>query len=70
MKINFIGQGIHEENSVGQRLLESLSNGLFHKFMAISAFASRSAVLGMNEVLEKANLKSITFYVGVDQKGT
>jgi HKD family nuclease len=70
MKINFIGQGIHEENSVGQRLLGSLSNGLFHKFIAISAFASESAVLGINELLLKANLESITFYVGIDQKGT
>jgi hypothetical protein len=70
MKINFIGQGINEENSVGQKILKSLSDGLFHKFIAISAFASESAVLGINELLIKANLENIIFYVGIDQKGT
>lgn len=70
MKIYFIGQGTSEGQSVGQRLLESLSNGLYNNFTAISAFASQSAVYGINEVLKDADLRNITFIVGIDQKGT
>ena len=70
MKIHFIGQGINDSETVGQRLLASLSNGLFDKFTAISAFASQSAVLGINEVLQKANFTNSIFIVGIDQKGT
>jgi HKD family nuclease len=70
MKIQFIGQGTSEGQSVGQRLLASLSNGLFDKFTVVSAFASQSAVLSINEVLQKASLTQLTFIVGIDQKGT
>ena len=70
MKIHFIGQGINDSESVGQRLLEALSNGFYDTFTAISAFATERAVLGMNEVLKKAELKNCTFIVGIDQKGT
>ena len=70
MKIRFIGQGITDSESVGQRLLEALSNGLYEKFTAISAFATQIAVLGTTEILQKSGLKSSIFIVGVDQKGT
>ena len=70
MKIHFIGQGINDSESVGQRLLEALSNGLFDTFTAISAFATQSAVLGINEIIQKVGAKNCTFIVGVDQKGT
>ena len=70
MKIHFIGQGINDSETVGQRLLSSLSNGLFDTFTAISAFISQSAVLGINEILQNSSLKNYTFIVGIDQKGT
>ena len=44
MKIHFIGQGINDSESVGQRLLEALSNGFYDTFTAISAFATERAV--------------------------
>jgi HKD family nuclease len=71
MKIEFIGQGITEGQSVGHKLMTFLSNGQFDKFTAISAFASQSAILGVKEVLENnTQIKDISIIVGVDMKGT
>ena len=71
MKIEFIGQGIKDGQSVGHKIMTFLSSGLFDKFTAISAFASQSAILGIKEVLENnTQLKDISIIVGIDLKGT
>lgn len=74
MEIQFLGQGYEKEsaNSVGNYLIELLSDKDFHSFMAISAFISQAAIRGLSTCIDdaKKHLKNITIIAGVDQKVT
>ena len=49
MEIQFLGQGYEKvsTNSVGNHLIELLSDKDYHSFTAISAFISRAGVIGL-----------------------
>ena len=74
MEIQILGQGYEKEsvNSVGNHLIELLSDKEFHSFTVISAFISRAGVTGLSIYIDNAkeHLKSTTIITGVDQKGT
>ncbi len=74
MEIQILGQGYEKdsENSVGNHLMELLSDKEFQSFTAISAFISQAGVTGLSSYIEKGkeHLETITFITGVDQKGT
>ena len=61
MTIIFLGQGYEPEskNSVGNHLLNLLSQKRFHTFTGITAFASEAGVVGLSDpILEaKKNFK-------------
>ena len=74
MKIIFLGQGYEPEskNSVGNHLLNLLSQKGFHTFTVISAFATEVGVVGLADyiVSAKNNFKKLNLIVGIDQEGT
>lgn len=74
MNITFLGQGYEPEskNSVGNHLLNLLSQKGFHTFTGISAFASEAGVVGLADhiVSAKKNFKKLNLIVGIDQEGT
>lgn len=74
MDIQFLGQGYEplSENAVGHHLIRLLKNKKFHSFTAISAFISQAGINGLSDSIDKAkkHFKSITFIIGIDQKGT
>lgn len=74
MNITFLGQGYEplSKNSVGNHLLELLSQKGFNAFTGISAFASEAGVFGLSGHIQSAkqNFKNLTLIVGIDQEGT
>lgn len=74
MKITLLGQGYEHEslNSVGNHLINLLSQTSFHTFTGISAFASEAGIIGLSEHIENAkkNIENINIIVGIDQDGT
>jgi HKD family nuclease len=74
MNITFLGQGYEPEskNSVGNHLLNLLSQKDFHTFTGISAFASEAGVVGIADHIEtaKKNFKRLNLIVGIDEEGT
>lgn len=74
MKATFLGQGLEDKsnNAVGNYLMSFFNEPIFHSFTGISAFASKSAILGLSQLIEKArgNYKKLTLIVGVDYEGT
>jgi len=74
MKITFLGQGLESEskNAVGHYLIKYLKSSSFHSFVAISAFASQAAIVGLSDTIEEAKkaFKQLTIIVGIDQEGT
>ena len=74
MEIQLLGQGYEKEskNSVGNHLIELLSDKEFLSFTAISAFISQAGVIGLSKHIKKAkeHLEVISIITGVDQNGT
>jgi len=74
MNITFLGQGYEPEskNSVGNHLLNILSQKGFHTFTGVSAFASEAGVIGLADNIEAAknNFKKLNLIVGIDEEGT
>ena len=74
MNITFLGQGYEplSKNSVGNHLLELLSQKGFNSFTGISAFASEAGIFGLSGHIQSAkqNFKNLTLIVGIDQQGT
>lgn len=74
MKITLLGQGYESvsEDSVGNQLINFLSENSFHTFTIISAFASDAGVAGLSSYIENAkeNFEVLNLIVGIDQEGT
>lgn len=74
MNIRFLGQGFTDisDESVGQLIVDSLTNDAFNQFTAIVAFASEGGVRSIIDHIENAkkHLTNIEFYIGVDQQAT
>jgi HKD family nuclease len=73
MRIMLLHQGFPKsENSVGNLLLESLSDIGFDKFFCTVAFVRQSGLAKLSYAIEEAknHLKKVRIVVGVDQRGT
>jgi hypothetical protein len=73
MKIVFLYQGVEGcKNSVGDTLLESLSDNDYEEFKCLSAFASPKGVNGLKEAITKSkdHIKRFSVIVGIHQKNT
>lgn len=72
MQIDFIGHGLKNNNklNVGDQIATSLKSNHFDNFTAFVAFTALSGVNKLLPFLKEAKNKKITFFVGVDNKGT
>lgn len=74
MEVNFIGQGLNNYNSqqVGRLIKDSLESDKYNSFICFTAFASRGAVCGINNVIKNnsGKIKNLKIFVGIDQKAT
>lgn len=72
MQIEFIGHGLNKNNklNVGDQIATSLISTHFDRFTAFVAFTALSGVNKLLPFLKEAKNKKITFFVGVDNKGT
>lgn len=72
MQIDFIGHGLNKKNklNVGDQIATSLKSNHFDNFTAFVAFTALSGVNKLLPFLKEAKNKKITFFVGVDNKGT
>lgn len=73
MKISFLGQGLSNSiTSVGDLLIESLSDKKFNKFIFFAAFASSAGINGLSKYIKasKKYMTNQTVFIGIDQNGT
>lgn len=74
MRIEFLGHGLHENNTntVGHVLIDSFRNSDYYSFIGFSAFTKMSGINKIKGELLKAKdyFKSIKFYLGIVEKGT
>ncbi len=74
MQVNFIGHGFNKEASinVGDQIATSFESKLYDKFYGFVAFAATSGISKLLKSIEKAkpNYQQLTFFIGVDNKGT
>lgn len=74
MEITFLGQGyeVVSKNSIGNHLMNLLSQKEFHTFIGISAFASEAGIFGLSGYIQAAKhvFKNLSLIVGIDQEGT
>lgn len=73
MKIVFLYQGVEGcKESVGDVLLQSLSDNDFDQFKCLSAFASPKGVNGLKEAIikSKEHIKRFSVIIGIDQNNT
>jgi len=74
MKVNFVGQALHEnpESGIGYSIIQNLNDPIYNKFTAIVAFITRS---GLNNIADnllafKEKGGEILFLAGVDLHST
>lgn len=74
MELNFLGQGFEDisDKSVGNQLMQYLSDKDYHTFTAFSAFTSIAAIEGLQKFITNApdNYSSFNFILGINQRGT
>ncbi|NOT93333.1 helicase associated domain-containing protein [Ferruginibacter sp.] len=74
MQVNFIGHGFHKENqiNVGEQLAASFDSKIYDSFYGFVAFAAASGILKLLKSIEEAkkHYSKLTFFIGVDNKGT
>lgn len=74
MRIEFLGHGLHENNTntVGHVLIDSFRNPDYYSFIGFSAFTKMSGLNKLRDELLKARnyFKSIKFYLGIVERGT
>lgn len=74
MQINFIGHGLHKKNkiNVGEQLAVSFKSKIYDSFYGFVAFAAASGVIKLLKSIEEAkkHYSKLTFYIGVDNRGT
>lgn len=74
MQVNFIGHGLHKENqiNVGEQLAVSFESKIYDSFYGFVAFAAASGILKLLKSIEEAkkHYSRLTFFIGVDNKGT
>lgn len=74
MRIEFLGHGLHENNTntVGHVLIDSFRNSDYYSFIGFSAFTKMSGINRIKDELltAKEYFKTIKFYLGIVKKGT
>ena len=74
MKIEFLGQGLHNSysNTVGDWISSTLKDLDYTSFIGFSAFTKMSGINKIKQDLlfAKSNYESIKFYLGIVEKGT
>jgi HKD family nuclease len=74
MQVNFIGHGLHKENqiNVGEQLAVSFESKIYNSFYGFVAFAAASGISKLLKSIEEAkkHYSKLTFFIGIDNKGT
>lgn len=74
MQVNFIGHGLNKEKqiNVGEQLTVSFESKIYDSFCGFIAFAAASGILKLLKSIEEAkkHYSRLTFFIGVDNKGT
>lgn len=74
MQVNFIGHGLHKKNqiNVGEQLAVSFESKIYDSFHGFVAFAAASGIIKLLKSIKEAkkHYSKLTFYIGVDNRGT
>lgn len=74
MKLEFLGHGLHENNTntVGDWLISTFKDSDYHSFIGFSAFTKMSGINRIKEelLIAQKRFDSLKFYLGIVERGT